>query len=69
MNKKYERYILFLVLIIVIANGFLGIYKGIWNLFELPMRPWGLVVSTLLSGSSSFGLLYWFDKVFREIDQ
>lgn len=66
-KERYKAYILFLILSIVLYCGFSNIYGALWELSSLPMKPWGVIVTTVLGLPSSVGMILWFDRLAGEL--
>lgn len=61
--KKFERYLLLFLIVLVAMEGFSFMYLKIWYLVGLPLEWWAGMIASVLGGLSTWGLLMWVERV------
>lgn len=61
--KKFERYLLLILLVLAVEEGFSFMYLKISFLLGLPPEWWVGMVTAVLGGLSTWGLLMWIERV------
>lgn len=61
--RRFERYLLLFLMIVALVEGFSFVYLKISFLLGLPSEWWVGMVTAVLGGLSTWGLLMWIERV------
>jgi hypothetical protein len=61
--KKFERYLVLILLVLVVVEGFSFIYLKISFLLGVPSEWWVGLVTAVLGALSAWGLFEWIERV------
>lgn len=61
--RRFKRYLLLFLMVLVAVEGFSFVYLKISFLLGLPSEWWVGMVTAVLGGLSTWGLLMWIERV------